>query len=637
MRNILIAGPDELLGSCLAAACLKLSQDHIFYLSNRPNVVVQKIAQPLTLQSRLHMLSQASDQNGFLLPNEIHQAWFFSEAHSSRPRRQSPDGLDSFAEFLDIGRQTHIHELNYVGSLGDESWRKAGEDLRQQKIRNRVFLTALIVDGRPITDAGYHEVPHFLAVLHQLKAEIRERSPEYFDFQSLRCLGPTEAGLNLIQAHNAIDLMLRIVASDATLDRVYEIASPENTSFEAFCERIGEAYGLGLLAVDESEPSNVIDRLFNARLRDCLEHLASSRPLNWKESYVAAGIDPTEMTFGEEEQIQVFEAIRKNQDAVRTSCLQRAANLPLNLHKKTISRNGFDLTYFIGGAKGSTIVFLNALGQEMKYWLRLMELLMHEHQVIYWDPRGTISPPPPFGLDEQVADLDAVLQNEQVQACHLVAWCTGPKVAMKFCLHRPAAVLSMVLLNMTFKCFGSPEDLETTYEHNFEPLCQILKERPAMAASVMKSLQSSMTESDPQDIAEMDSDAIALSVLGSMNLDLRTDVLAPFRNEATMLNYAQQTLDFWSHDMRVIAGRINAPVLLIGSEYDKIASPNTPRSAIAFFSKVRSLQIQGASHYCLYDHPALIASLIESFLRNPDDRSDIFGEVIEVQAEAATI
>jgi pimeloyl-ACP methyl ester carboxylesterase len=130
---------------------------------------------------------------------------------------------------------------------------------------------------------------------------------------------------------------------------------------------------------------------------------------------------------------------------------------------------------------------------------------------------------------------------------------------------------------------------------------------------------------------------MALNVLSSMNLDLRTDVLAPFRSEATMLNYAQQILDFWSHDMRAIAAQINAPVLLIGSEYDKIASPNTSRSAIPFFSKARSLQIQGASHYCLYDHPALIARLIEDFFRNPNDKGGVCGEVREVQLmEAAT-
>ncbi|MBZ5505193.1 MAG: alpha/beta hydrolase [Acidobacteriia bacterium] len=658
MQNILIAGPDELLSTHLAAACLLSSQDHIFYISGRSSAAQeQEIAHSVlcaarhlnnavsidsgltSLQSRLHVIHQNSEEKELALPDAIHQAWYFSAAHHPKVQRRRPPILQSFAGLLEAARQTRFHELNYVGSLYDESWRKAGEDLRKEKVRNRIFLTSLIVDeSRPFADAGCHDALHFLAVLHQLKAEIQERSPEYFDFQSLRCLGPAEAGLNLIRANDAIDLMLRIAASDSTLDHLYEIAGPEDTPFGAFCERGGEAYGLGLLAVDDGEPLNVIDRLFEARLCGFREYLTPAHPLKWRDSYLAAGADPSGAKFGEEEQIHVFEMIRENQDAQREARLQRAAALPQRLQKKTIVRNGSELTYFVGGAEGSTIVFLNALGQEMKYWVRLMELLMHEHQVIYWDPRGTTAPPPPFGLDEQVADLDAVLQNEQVHACHLVAWCTGPKVAMKFSLHRPEAVLSMVLLNMTFKCFGSPEDLETTYEHNFEPLCQILRERPAMAASVMKSLQSSMVENDPQDVAELDSDAMALNVLSSMNLDLRTDVLAPFRNEATMLNYAQQILDFWSHDMRTIAARINVPVLLIGSEYDKIASPNTSHSAISFFSKARSLQIQGASHYCLYDHPDLIAGLIEDFFRDPNDRRTVYGEVREVQlTEAATI
>lgn len=649
-RNVLIVGPDKLLGSYLAALCLINSRDQIFCLADHSqqlwgNEISDRVTHSMCyfgnnnsddFLSRLHRLAPAPGQLESVLPENIDHAWFFSGGRSTFVRRRRPRLSTEMPGWLMEILQKTGAPLNYVGDLYDNRWRKAAAELEQHQIRNRFFLTSLIVgDSSPHDDAEYHDFLHFLAVLHQLKAEIREKSPDYFEFQSLRCHGPADAKLNLIRAEDAADLLLRISNNNSTLGRCYEIASPTDTTFDALCERIGEAYSVGLLAADEDTPLNVVDRLLEARLCGFREYLTIGRSPDCKESYLAAGIDLLSIAFGEEEQITLFKAIREHQDAQRQERLQRAAALPLALQRKTITRRGSDLTYFVGGSHGSTVVFLNALGQEMHYWLRLMERMMRKHRIIYWHPRGTMEPPS-FGLEDQVLDLDAVLQNEQVDICHLVGWCTGPKVAMKFYLHRPAAVLSMVLLNMTVKCFGSPEDLATIYEHNFEPLCQILKDRPMMAASVMKSLQSSMVESDAQSLAEMEPDALALSVLSSINLDLTTHVLAPFRSETSMLNYAHQTLDFWSHDIRDKATQINVPVLLIGSEYDKIASPNTLRSVSPLFPRAHSLQIQGASHYCLYENPDLIADLIEGFFQNPDDKSAVYGDVSEVQSAKTT-
>ena len=85
-----------------------------------------------------------------------------------------------------------------------------------------------------------------------------------------------------------------------------------------------------------------------------------------------------------------------------------------------------------------------------------------------------VAPPPPFELPQQVDDLDAVLQQENLQACHLLSWCTGGKVAVEFHLRRPSVVRSMVLLNNTLKCDGGSEELDSPYERNMETLCRML-------------------------------------------------------------------------------------------------------------------------------------------------------------------
>jgi pimeloyl-ACP methyl ester carboxylesterase len=262
-----------------------------------------------------------------------------------------------------------------------------------------------------------------------------------------------------------------------------------------------------------------------------------------------------------------------------------------------------------------------------------MDNLMQRHRVIIWEPRGTVSPPPPFGIKDQVDDLEAVLENEAADNCYLIGWCTGPKVATEFYLRHPSAVPAMVFLNSTFRCLGGPEEYETDYEHNLEPLCRMLNRRPETAASVMKSLQASVSGNNNNLLEESDSEQLAAGVLSLINVDLKHEVLMPFRNESTMLNYSRQVLDFWSHNALEHASRVQIPVLVIGSEYDKSASPAMSRVAADLFPTARYVQVQGATHYCFYDRPDLITDLIERFFRDPDALSEIDSEAKLIRRE----
>ena len=262
---------------------------------------------------------------------------------------------------------------------------------------------------------------------------------------------------------------------------------------------------------------------------------------------------------------------------------------------------------------------LNALGQGLEYWYRLIDRLMEDHRILIWEPRGTVSPPPPFGLDEQVEDVDAVLQHEGINACHLIGWCTGPKVAVDFYLRRPSAVHSMAFLNGTFKCDGSPEELDSPYEQNLESLCRMLVRKPSTAASVMKTFQSRTEESEVEMLEGSDAEQRSIAVLSLMNEKLKAHVLAPFRTEQTTLNYAHQLVDFWAHDARPKASEVKVPVLLMGTEYDQVATPEASAAAATLFPNARHVHVRGATHYCLHDRPEFVADLLKKFFANPDE------------------
>src|SRR5262249_13196999 len=149
-------------------------------------------------------------------------------------------------------------------------------------------------------------------------------------------------------------------------------------------------------------------------------------------------------------------------------------------------------------------------------------------------------------------------------------WCTGPKVAVDFYLQRPSVVRSMVFLNSNFKCVGR-EQLDTPYARALDSLARSVVRKPAMAASVMESLElmNSGTDLNPPQPNDAQLDVRVLSLI---NADLKSEVIAPFRNEQTTINYAHQLLEFATHDLKLSAGQLSIPVLLIASEYDQVAS-----------------------------------------------------------------
>jgi pimeloyl-ACP methyl ester carboxylesterase len=210
-----------------------------------------------------------------------------------------------------------------------------------------------------------------------------------------------------------------------------------------------------------------------------------------------------------------------------------------------------------------------------------------------------------------------------------VGWCTGPKVALRFCLRHPGTVASLVFLNSTFKCTGSPGENTTTYENSLESLCRMVVERPSLAGPLMRALQSTIEQGEI-DLEGSDGEKCALNVLSRVNVDLRREILGPFRDEGTTVNYAHQLIDFVSDDVLADAAGVNLPMLVISSEYDQVSAPAMSRAAAAVFPHSRYLHVRGASHYCLYDRPELIAGLMEAFFTDEMHLPGTRGEMVEI-------
>jgi pimeloyl-ACP methyl ester carboxylesterase len=385
--------------------------------------------------------------------------------------------------------------------------------------------------------------------------------------------------------------------------------------FEEFCDPLGAAYGMGLIAAGGSGGLNAVDRLFE-------ERVGWFWPLLGEPGREAA--DPVPEPWE-----ALLERVYRGLEAERDRRDRSVDELAERMERHTLRRDGETLTYFATGSGSVPVVLVNALGQGLRFWHRLIHALAPRHRVIVWEARGTTDPPRPFGIDEQARDVEAVLCDQEIERCHLVGWCTGPKVALRFARSHPGKVASLAFLNSTFKCGGSPPEAVTEYENNIESLLRMVAERPGMAGPLMRALQSTLQQGEI-DLAGSDAEGCALEVLSRANVRLRHEVLGPFRDERSTLNYARQLVDFVAYDALEDAAGLRLPMLVISADHDRVSAPEMSRVAAGVFGESRFLRVRGASHYCLYDRPEFVAGLLETFFADETRLPGAPGEIADV-------
>lgn len=269
------------------------------------------------------------------------------------------------------------------------------------------------------------------------------------------------------------------------------------------------------------------------------------------------------------------------------------------------------------------VVLVNALGMGTALWHPLMAALAPTHRVLTWAPRGTAPDCRPMRLRDQADDLAAVLAAEGARECHLVGWCSGPKTALAFHHRRPGTARSMVFLHGSFRHTGDAAGREpdTPYERNLEELCRAVTARPSLAGR-LRTLFTGAPAPLPDDAPPH---RIAEEVLARPARALDSELLRPFRDDAVLVAYARQLLDYWADDALAHAGDVDLPVLCVGAEFDRIASPERLALAAGRFPRARHELLAGAAHHSMHDRPVEMARLLTGFFATAGPRSIVSG------------
>jgi pimeloyl-ACP methyl ester carboxylesterase len=452
----------------------------------------------------------------------------------------------------------------------------------------------------------------FVQHLGRFKNEIEDRIPGYFAAQPLRfCLW--EGGtIDVAPIEDVVQAMEQILSSG--MDESYFHIRTQQPLFLKECLRvIAESIGVRLQIVPNSEQQNYVDRLFGLRMEKFLRHLERSARATTEavtESSSAEqvwfSVPPTSL------QEFIAACDFKSQSAPRDVAEWRAGFK----RKQVLLPEGVALNYYVGGEGQKTLVLLNAYGQSFRYWERFIQAVSQQLRIILWIPRGNdgdtiglkVASPQAVHAD----DLEKVLRQEEIESCTLLAWCSGPKLALEYYQRYRARVSSMVFVAGSFKGLRQHKALETEYEKNLESLLEAIAKYPETADVVLEYLKGILLSQGKQarSIHELGaiSDRDLQQTLSAVNVSLQELVLHPF-HAANVVAYAKQMCDFWKHDFVAALDKVEVPVLFVGGDCDRIASQAIAKLVAEMMPKAKYLEIKGGTHYVHYDQWDLLAEV----------------------------
>ncbi|MFC1455384.1 3-oxoadipate enol-lactonase [Microvirga arabica] len=244
----------------------------------------------------------------------------------------------------------------------------------------------------------------------------------------------------------------------------------------------------------------------------------------------------------------------------------------------------------LGPSGGSSFVFINSLGSDLRIWQEVAPAFTERFRVILYDKRGhglSDAPSAPYTMDEHTDDLLALLDHHGVERASLVGLSVGGMIAQRMAVRAPERVQSITLCCTAAK-IGTPE----------------------LWADRIGAVEAGGI--DP--IA----DAVLQRWFTPLFHETRADELAGWRNMLVRTpahGYAGTCAAIRDADLRPDAGRIAVPTLCVAGDQDGSTPADVVKATADLIPGARFALIAGAGHIPCVETPAELSGLITQHLK----------------------
>lgn len=253
-------------------------------------------------------------------------------------------------------------------------------------------------------------------------------------------------------------------------------------------------------------------------------------------------------------------------------------------------RNGLTTHYALEGTgEGIPLVFVNALGTDLRIWDEVALHFVNRYPVVRYDKRGhglSDSPPGPYSIHDFSTDLLRLLEHLDLLKVILLGISVGGMIALDFAASWPELVHSMVLCD-TAPVIGTADlwndRINKLREHGMEFMAEAILTRWFVP---------SFKEKSPAVYQGY------YNMLTRMPVEGYTGTCEAIRDA----------------DLTEATRTIGAPTLILCGTEDVSTPPDLVRGLVELMPNAEFQEIPGAGHSTCIEQPDAVARQIERFL-----------------------
>lgn len=508
--------------------------------------------------------------------------------------------------------------FNYVGSAYATADTNEKHLQADGALQHRIFRPSMLLAG---ANAAQPQTPlnQWLKAVVGLKRQVEAKSDKYFSRFPLQLVLPADASVNMLAVDEACARMLAIASSDSN-NAVYHITSEQNTPMSQVVKAITDATGLAIKVVANTTTFMSPDTLLQTLAGDSYQTVSGNLVFTDADSQALAPAQSAAIDL-----MGVVKAMQQNAlDNHQTpSAIEQSVSASLQ-SKQLTSANG-KLDYFTCGEGEKSLFIVNAFGLNLTFWSPLIALLSEQYKVIFWQHRdrqnnaqlNNVYYDADNDIETFVADAKAIIDTESHGACHLLSWCSGPKLAMELAARHPELVDALTLLTPSFPgVSGFDKSHDSAFEKNLVTMCSLINKMPHAANSIVTSM-AALRAKEAGDLNRFDpviSKDKTISVFSLPDESFAPLLYQPFTDGPSIVGYSRQLVNFRAHDVAQLVAKVPQPTLLLTGGDDTTTSSPRAITLCQQLPQVLGYEINGGNHYLHTEKPELIAGLISDFI-----------------------
>jgi len=256
------------------------------------------------------------------------------------------------------------------------------------------------------------------------------------------------------------------------------------------------------------------------------------------------------------------------------------------------------------------VVLANGLGGTYEAFRHIYAALGDHYRILCWDYRGLYKSDRPQDLGrldvtDQCADLECLLDHEQVDRAVFIGWSMGVQVNFEFYRKRSERMDGIVAINGTS---GRPFDTVLSSRVIRYVIPMMLRAVRAQAELVGKATRTMIA---------WDGLVVTMKRFGmvSKTLDVQAfkDVAEGFK-DMDWNTYTTLLERLGDHNARDVLDDIAVPTLIITGDRDVMTPPFTAEQIHRAVRGSRMVIIEGGTHYTPVEYPAIVCEELLGFL-----------------------